>query len=41
MVKAGLKSLPTDWKVILVFDWSDGFWKRMQQNYPQVEWVQF
>jgi len=40
MVKAGLVSLPKDWKVLLVFDWSNGFWKRMQQKYPHVHWLQ-
>ena len=40
MIKAGLISLPKDWQVLLVFDWSKGFWKRIQQKHPQVEWLE-
>jgi len=39
MVYAALKNLPHGWKVNLVFDWSGGFWDKMQRKYRQMEWV--
>lgn len=38
MVKASLKHLPGDWKVVLVFDWSSGFWDKIEQKYKHVNW---
>ena len=38
MVKASLKHLSGDWKVVLVFDWSSSFWDKMEQKYKHVKW---
>jgi hypothetical protein len=37
MVEAVLKSLPQEWRAVVVMDWSDGFWVRMQQEYTNLE----
>ena len=29
MVEAVLKDLPEEWNVVVVMDWSDGFWDNM------------
>ena len=39
MVYAALKNLLHGWKVNLVFDWSEGFWDKMQKKHRQVEWI--
>ncbi|OPL09772.1 MAG: hypothetical protein AVO34_04980 [Firmicutes bacterium ML8_F2] len=39
MVNASLQSLPKDWEVALVFDWSNGFWDKMEQKYNHVRWL--
>jgi hypothetical protein len=36
IVKAVLEGAPTDWKVIVVMDWSGGFWQVMSQRYPRL-----
>ncbi len=39
MVKASLEYLPKDWEVALVFDWSSGFWDKMEQKYNHAKWL--
>ncbi len=39
MVAASLKDIPDDWEVAIVFDWSGGFWEKMQQRYSRVKWM--
>lgn len=39
MVSAALLNLPNDWSPSLVFDWSNGFWEKMQQKYNHLEWL--
>ncbi len=39
MVDAIMNNISADWQVILVFDYSNGFWKRMQANYNHVKWT--
>lgn len=38
LVKASIENLPKDWEVTLVFDWSNGFWDKMQKKYNDVKW---
>ena len=33
MVDAVLKDLPEEWNVVVVMDWSDGFWDKMKKKY--------
>ena len=37
MVDAVFKSLPENWIGVVVMDWSEGFWKKMQKNYKNLE----
>jgi hypothetical protein len=37
MVGAIIKSLPREWRPVVVMDWSDGFWIRMQQKFTNIE----
>ncbi len=37
MVEAVFKSLPKNWKGIVVMDWSGGFWEKMQKSYKNLE----
>ncbi|MBF0554069.1 MAG: hypothetical protein HQK96_05850 [Nitrospirae bacterium] len=39
MVMAVLNNPPTDWEIFLLFDYSGGFWKKMQQKYSQWQWI--
>ena len=39
MVAASIKNIPGDWDVAIVFDWSSGFWDKMQQKYSDVKWM--
>jgi len=39
MVKASLECLPKDWEVALVFDWSSGFWDKMEEKYNHSKWL--
>jgi len=32
MVDAVLKDLPEEWNVVVVMDWSDGFWDKMKKS---------
>jgi hypothetical protein len=36
IVSAVLETTPNDWKVIVVMDWSEGFWQVMSQRYPRL-----
>lgn len=37
MVDAVFKSLPKNWSGVVVIDWSDGFWNKMQKSYKSLE----
>ena len=37
IVRAVLDATPTDWKVVVVMDWSQGFWQVMSERYPRLE----
>ena len=39
LVRASVTGLPEDWEVALVFDWSNGFWDRMEQKFNHVRWL--
>lgn len=39
MVAATLKNLSADWQPTLVFDYSGGFWKKMQAKYNHLKWL--
>ena len=38
MVAAVLEGLPQDWEVCIAMDWSGGFWEKMKDKYPSVNW---
>jgi|AntDeeMinimDraft_5_1070356.scaffolds.fasta_scaffold10335_3 hypothetical protein len=37
IVKSVLDATPNDWKVVVVMDWSGGFWPVMVERYPRLE----
>lgn len=37
MVEAVMSALPQEWRAIVLMDWSDGFWERMQAKYENLE----
>jgi hypothetical protein len=37
MVEAVVGATPADWFLAVPFDWSGGFWERMDQDYPRVQ----
>ena len=37
MVSAIISSAPKDWKIVVVMDWSLGFWQVMAERYPRLE----
>ncbi|MDO9579194.1 MAG: hypothetical protein Q7J06_01290 [Bacteroidales bacterium] len=39
LVQASLMGLPQDWKVAVVFDWSSGFWDKMEQKFNHIRWM--
>lgn len=39
MVQAVLNGLPDKWHVIVMMDWSGGFWDRMMEKYERIEMV--
>lgn len=39
MVAAILKSLPKRWAPSVFMDWSNGFWEKMKQRYPEWNWL--
>ena len=36
MVEAVVNATPADWKLTVVFDWSDGFWQKMVEEHPRI-----
>ncbi|MFH0908798.1 MAG: hypothetical protein V1929_08550 [bacterium] len=36
MVEAVLSALPKQWKVFVLMDWSDGFWKVMRRRHRRI-----
>jgi hypothetical protein len=36
MVEAVLSATPDDWEVVVLLDWSGGFWVRMAEDYPRL-----
>jgi len=36
MVSAVVKSVPHDWNIVVLMDWSHGFWKVMAERYPRL-----
>ncbi len=39
MVAAALSALPKDWSATVVFDYSDGFWKKMRSRFKDTHWM--
>lgn len=37
LVQAVLEAIPESWEVIIVMDWSRGFWDRMAEKYKNIE----
>ncbi len=36
MVEAVIKATPEDWQLVVVMDWSGGFWPKMEQEHPRL-----
>ena len=36
IVSAVVKSTPNDWNIMVLMDWSHGFWKVMAERYPRL-----
>lgn len=36
IVRSVLEATPSDWKVVVVMDWSYGFWQIMSERYPRL-----
>jgi hypothetical protein len=36
MVSAVVNSAPNDWKIVVLMDWSMGFWQVMAERYPRL-----
>ena len=36
MVSAVVNSVPDDWNIMVLMDWSHGFWKVMAERYPRL-----
>ncbi len=36
MVKSVVDSVPDDWKIVVVMDWSGGFWEVMTKRYTRL-----
>ena len=36
MVEAVVNATPEDWELVVVFDWSDGFWQKMIEEHPRI-----
>jgi hypothetical protein len=36
IVDAVVRGTPDDWNIVVVMDWSRGFWDRMLEQYPQI-----
>lgn len=39
MVDAVLKDFPKDWQPAVIMDWSNGFWKKMEKKYDNLDWM--
>jgi len=37
IVSSVVNSVPKDWKIVVVMDWSMGFWQIMAERYPRLE----
>lgn len=37
MVSSVVNSAPKEWKIVVVMDWSMGFWQVMAERYPRLE----
>ena len=40
MVDSILKDFPKDWQVLVLMDWSDGFWDKMKQRHKGINWME-
>ena len=36
IVDAVDRGTPDDWNLVVVMDWSGGFWEKMTEKYPQI-----
>lgn len=36
MVSSVFNAVPEEWKIVIVMDWSDGFWQVMMERYPRL-----
>ena len=36
MVKSVVNTVPDDWTLVVVMDWSRGFWEVMTERYPKI-----
>jgi uncharacterized membrane protein len=36
IVAAVVAATPADWQLVVVMDWSGGFWQRMAEEYPRL-----
>ena len=36
MVKSVVETVPDDWQLVVVMDWSHGFWQVMTERYPRL-----
>ena len=41
MVDSVLTILPIDWEVVIVMDWSNGFWDKMKERHGDINWTIF
>ena len=39
MVNAVLKDFPKNWQPAVIMDWSDGFWRKMEEKYKHLDWM--
>lgn len=39
MVHAMLNNFPKDWQPAVAMDWSNGFWKKMEKKYKNLDWL--
>ena len=37
IVAAVVAATPADWQLVVVMDWSGGFWQRMAEEYPRLD----
>ncbi|MEO8960657.1 MAG: hypothetical protein ABI325_02165 [Ginsengibacter sp.] len=41
MVECVLKDFPNDWQAGIFMDWSGGFWDKMKEKYPTINWMDY